>query len=170
MKKRIKMIFVAVLLLAVILGGISLAYNMWLEKYFSVRESVEFELGDRNFSYEYKERMRGAEWYLYIDDNLACRFPRFEEYTEKEMKKHLENKELIRIIYDNGGVCVYAIPLVEYEKSYQIIYSVSPNKFYCWNDDAEYMHDNVVKERLEKLYKYVDSKTIEKVSQEAWGN
>lgn len=164
----IKIIFASVLLLAVILGGISLTYNMWLEKYFSVRESVEFELGDKKFSYEYKERMRGVEWYLYIDDNLVCKFPRFEEYTEKEMKKHLENKELIRIIYDNGGVCVYAIPLLEYEKSYQIIYSVSQNKFYCWNDDVEYAHDNIAKERLEKLYQYVSKDELKKVSEESW--
>lgn len=137
-------------------------------KYFSVRESVEFELGDRKFSYEYKERMRGVEWYLYINDNLVCRFPMFEEYTEKEMKKHLENKELIKIIYDNSDVCVYAMPLFEYEKLYQIIYSVGQNKYYSWNDDVENVQDKVVKERLEKIYQYISKDELEKVSEKSW--
>lgn len=163
-KKIIALLFICIITLVIIC-----LFNSQNSEDSDVKASVEITINETKLEYDYIEAFIGNEWYLYINGNIVCKFDSFEEYTIEEMKKHLENKDFIKVIYDNGdGVCVYALPLFEYEKSYKIIYSLNNKEYYCWNDDVENQNYDRAQKRLSKLYKYVDLDSINAANEESW--
>lgn len=84
------------------------------------------------------------------------------------MKQHLENKDLIKIIYDNGdGVCVYALQLIQYEKKYYFIYSLDAQNYFCQNDDIQGKDENI-QNRLLQIYIYVSEDKLEEENNKSW--
>lgn len=161
-----------IILILLILVGLLVA--IFLQKYFSLNlnldkeDSVEFTIDNTDFQYRYKQKFSGNQWYVYIDKKRVCTFEPFEAYTVDEMKKHLENKERIKVIYNNGdGVCVYALPLIQYEKKYYFIYSLDGQNFFCWNDDILEKDENT-QNRLLQLYTYVSEDILMEEKNKSW--
>lgn len=165
MKRKI---IILVVIVTILLGITILIYRCKNGIDSDVKASVEITVDKKKFQYMYREVM-ASEWYLYIEDRLTCTFSTFVDYTMDEMERHLENKELIKKVYDDGiNVNVYALPLYKYESSYMIIYTLNNKEYYCWNDDIDHVNYESAQKRLEKLYKYVDKDIIKNVSEELW--
>lgn len=150
-------------------------FSVFLLNYFSMdfkryrEDNVNIVIDKIDIQYKYKEQFSGNQWYLYIDEKCVSTFEPFESYSVDEMKEHLKNKSLIKTVYNNeSDICVYAFPLIQYQKKYKIIYTINKKDYYCWNDDVKNKDDKEINKRLTQLYKYVKIETINKVSNESW--
>ncbi|MCI8955670.1 MAG: hypothetical protein HFG29_01625 [Eubacterium sp.] len=125
------------------------------------------DIGTYDFKYKYQERFSGNIWKLFCNDKEVCSFEPFEGLAYEEMKEHLTRKELVKEIYCIEKIRVYALPLIQYERKYEIIYTLDGVNFYCWNNDMAYT-DSDIKQRLSELYKHISEEVLKKVCNQSW--
>lgn len=156
----------------VFIGGLVLAiyiYNYNLN-------NISIKKDGNTFGYTFEKRFIGGNrWKLAINKKYAYSFVPFEGLTKEEMKKHLTNIELIKVLVDNGNVDVFALPLEEYESKYIIIYTINGEKYSNWEEDVSYIEEysegeylKEIKQNLEILYKYISENQLKKISEETW--
>lgn len=85
---------------------------------------------------------------------------------------HLTDTKLIKILVNEKEVHVCAVPLNNYNKTYDIFYTVDGNDYHYWNDENlyidEYENAAEIKNRLSRLYQYISEDELKKVSEESW--
>ncbi|MCH5268099.1 MAG: hypothetical protein J1E62_07120 [Lachnospiraceae bacterium] len=176
MKKNKKIIIglLVLLLLAIIIVVSIRAYIGYMFSYDGKKDEIVVQKGEDIFNYIYREQYSdGKRWELYINENYAFYVEPFEGLSYKEMREHLENVDLIKTICDEGNIRVYAIPFVEYESKYEILYTVNGIDFYRWNENVTEVaksnkYATEAQNRLTELYKYVSEEELEKWSKESW--
>lgn len=161
MKKKLVIILS---LLIVLLGSFLL-----ITYYKEYINNAHIKVGRDNFQYKFRESFKENKWKLFVNDHYVSFVIPFEGLSKKEMKTHLENKQLIKCLYDEKATRIYSLPWVQYQSKYKIIYTIDDEKFYSYSDDIElYEEDPGVKQRLDQLYEKYPKEELKKREQESW--
>ena len=163
MKKKRKIVVIVSILFIIVVSWLLVTY------YKEYMDNVHIKVGKDIFHYIFKEDFHGNEWELYVNEDYICSVTPFEAYSQKEMRKHLANKELIKCLFEEGDIRMYNLPLKQYGNRYIRIYTVDGKKFYSYSDDyAQYDSDPDAKQRLDKLYEKYPKDEIKKRAEETW--